>query len=96
MHAKKRYQKTQGHRQDFIKVEIVSIGGKTTKAAPKKEAPAKNPTLKKQLLRKCSESSRRQESARGQKGRFEKAGCQEKSVVKFPPIELRMRIKIKN
>ena len=49
MHAKKRYQKTQGHRQDYLKVEITGIGGKTAaKTAPKKEeVAAKKATAKK-------------------------------------------------
>lgn len=38
MKAKKRYQKTQGHRQDYTEIEITDITeGTAKKAAPKKE-----------------------------------------------------------
>lgn len=57
MKAKKRYQKTQGHRQNHTVIEITHIGaGKTKPAAPKAEAkaesteekaPAKKPAVKK-------------------------------------------------
>lgn len=44
MKAKKRYQKTQGHRQDLTVVEITEVkasGAKAEKAAPGKAAPEK-------------------------------------------------------
>lgn len=50
MKPKKRYQKTQGHRQQLTALEIIEItvGGKTTKAKEEKaEAPKKKETEKK-------------------------------------------------
>lgn len=41
MKAKKRYQKVQGHRQQYTELEIVSIGGKKAKPAAKKTATVK-------------------------------------------------------
>lgn len=34
MNPRKRYRRTQGHRQDFTEIEIVSVGGATAKAKP--------------------------------------------------------------
>ena len=58
MKPKKRYQKTQGHRQSYTEVEITKIGVKkpkkaatktatAVKKAPTKKAPAKKPAAKK-------------------------------------------------
>ncbi len=46
MKAKKRYQKTQGHRQSFTKVEITKIGASSAKSAPKKVASEKKESAK--------------------------------------------------
>ncbi len=46
MKAKKRYQKTQGHRQNLTKLEITDIKASGAKAALKEEAPKKAATKK--------------------------------------------------
>lgn len=38
MNAKKRYSKTQGHRQAFTKLKVIKISAVKKKAAPKKDA----------------------------------------------------------
>ncbi|PID70492.1 50S ribosomal protein L21 [bacterium DOLZORAL124_38_8] len=49
MKPRKRYRKTQGHRQDYTLIEIISIGGTkaTKKAAPKKTSAKKEDDLTK-------------------------------------------------
>ena len=64
MHAKKRYQKTQGHRQSFVSVQITGISGKGAlmkaeqkEAAPKAVAPKtiqKTETVKKPAVKKAA------------------------------------------
>lgn len=59
MHAKHRYQKTKGHRQNLTTVEITDIKehGTVAKEAPKKEVakktPVKKPTVKKPSVKKA-------------------------------------------
>jgi len=70
MNPRKRYRRTQGHRQDYTEIEILTIGGKaapkaakkvekkeeapTKKAAPAKKAPAKKPAAKKPAAKKAA------------------------------------------
>ncbi len=56
MKAKKRYQKTQGHRQDYTEVEITDITtGGAKKAAPKKEEAKKEEAPKKVAKKEAKE-----------------------------------------
>lgn len=41
MKPRKRYRRTQGHRQDYTTIEIVNVGGKAAKAPAKKAAAKK-------------------------------------------------------
>lgn len=54
MKPRKRYRKTQGHRQDYTLIEITSVGGKAKKAAAKKPAAKKEATEKKALAKKAA------------------------------------------
>ena len=67
MKPRKRYRRTQGHRQDYTLIEIVSLGGKAAKAAPKKEVAAKapaKPAAKKAAPKKTAEKTEKAASAK--------------------------------
>lgn len=61
MKPKKRYRRTQGHRQDYTLIEITKIGGKavivkkaTTKKVEKKEVVKKETAVKKTVAKKAA------------------------------------------
>jgi len=57
MKPRKRYRKTQGHRQDYTLIEIIAIGGASKKATPKKaeaKTETKKPVVKKTPAKKVA------------------------------------------
>ncbi len=67
MKPRKRYRKTQGHRQDYTLVEIVKIGG-AGKTAPKAKAEDKKPSPKKESApKKAAASTKKTETKAAKK-----------------------------